>query len=66
MNDRRNGRENETANDKALKPDEGTAHNTDPQKNMEGPVSSLMHNTGESFDTEESETEANREKDENM
>ena len=51
--------------DASLKPDPETLHKTDPQKNMEGPVSSLMHETGEGFDTNETKEEAEAEKDKN-
>ena len=47
----------------ASKPDPETLHTPDPQKKMEGPVSSLMHNAGEAFDTSETEAESNEEKD---
>ena len=50
--------------DAAVKPDPETLHTTDPQKHMEGPVSSLMHNTGDSFDSKESKPEADRKKEE--
>lgn len=50
----------------ALKPDPETLHKTDPQENMEGPVSSLMQKTGESFETSETKEEAEREKDKKM
>ena len=53
-------------NNRALKPDPETLHTTDPQKNMEGPVSSLMHKTGEGFDTEETKAEADNEREKNM
>ncbi len=52
--------------DASLKPDPETLHKTDPQENMEGPISSLMHNTGEGFDTEETSEEAKDEKDKKM
>lgn len=52
--------------DSALKPEPETLHTTDPQENMEGPVSSLMHETGKTFDTDETKKEADKEKDENM
>ena len=39
---------------------------TDPQKNMEGPISSLMHETGEAFDTEETKNQAEEEKEKKM
>ena len=44
--------------DAPLKPDPETLHKTDPQENMEGPVSSLMHKTGRGFETEETKREA--------
>jgi len=47
-------------------PDRDTLHKTDPQDNMEGPVSSLMHNTGEQFDTEETKEKADAEKEKGM
>lgn len=50
----------------ALKPDAETLHTTDPQKNMEGPVSSVMHKTGEAFESKESQSEADRKRDEHM
>jgi hypothetical protein len=68
MNNERNNRDkNRNNNEEASsKPDPGTLHNTDPQKNMEGPVSSLMHNTGEQFDSEETPKEADEKKEKNM
>lgn len=48
----------------ANKPEPETLHTTDPQEHMEGPISSLMHNTGHSFDSDKSKKEADREKDE--
>jgi hypothetical protein len=52
--------ENEKEVAKQEKSDPGTNHSTDPQENMEGPVSSIMHKIEESFDSEE-----NDDKDEN-
>lgn len=52
--------------DASVKPDPKTLHKTDPQENMEGPISSLMHNTGEGFDTKETPEEARDEKDKKM
>ena len=67
MNNERNNRDkNRNSEETSSKPDTGTLHNTDPQKNMEGPVSSLMHDTGEQFDSEETEKEADEEKEKNM
>jgi hypothetical protein len=57
---------NESNSTSGPKPDPGTTHTTDPQENMEGPVSSLMHNTGDSFDTDESAKEADEERDSKM
>ncbi|HEY1020765.1 MAG TPA: hypothetical protein VGE06_00570 [Flavisolibacter sp.] len=48
------------------KPDAETLHTTDPQENMEGPVSSSMHKTGKAFDTDQSKEEADRERDAHM
>ena len=42
---------------KQEKSDPGTTHSTDPQENMEGPVSSIMHKIEESFDNEEKKDE---------
>lgn len=50
----------------ALKPDAETLHTTDPQKNMEGPVSSLMHDTGDAFESGKSQEEADAKRDKNM
>lgn len=62
--------ERKTANgsekDSGPKPDPETTHTTDPQEHMEGPVSSLMHNAGKSFDTDESAKEADEERDSKM
>lgn len=60
-------RQDTTNKDAAVRPDPETLHTTDPQKNMEGPVSSLMHEAGEGFDAEEkTKKEADEEKDERM
>ncbi len=49
-----------------LKPDPETLHTTDPQKNMKGPISSLMHKTGHSLENDQTKNEADKEKDKNM
>ena len=49
-----------------LKPDPETLHKTDPQENMEGPVSSLMHKSGKGFDTKETREEAENKRDKNL
>jgi len=50
------------------KPDKDTLHKTDPQKNMEGPVSSMMQNIKDEVKKNDKETqeEADRKKDENI
>jgi hypothetical protein len=65
MNGERNNERNKNENP-ASKPDPGTLHTTDPQENREGPVSSLMHDTGNEFDSDETKQEADKEKDESM
>ena len=51
----------------SLKPDPETLHTTDPQENMEGPVSSVMQNIKEGAEKndEESKEEADEKKDKN-
>lgn len=51
--------------DASVKPDGETLNTTDPQEHMEGPLSSLMHKTGEGFESEESEKEVVKEKEKN-
>jgi hypothetical protein len=50
-----------------LAPDPETLHKTDPQEEMEGPVSSLVQNLKEEVEkgNQESKEEADRRKDEN-
>ena len=63
VNEKKGKNDNEDA---SLTPNPETLHKTDPQDNMEGPVSSLMHQTGGAFDTDESKEEAEEERDKNM
>ena len=49
-------------NSSSLKPEPETLHTTDPQEHMEGPISSLMRKAGESFDSEKTKEEADKEK----
>lgn len=56
--DRRNKKED----DSLSKPDQKTLHTTDPQENMEGPVSSMMQGIKE--EAEENDTESKEEADE--
>jgi hypothetical protein len=57
--------ERERRNDNAPEPQPGTEHTTDPQENMEGPMSSAIKGIGDAFETDESKEEADREKDQN-
>lgn len=50
--------------DTAIKPDPETLHTTDPQEHMEGPFSSLMQGTKESFEDNGSEEEVKKIKEE--
>ena len=65
MIDRKNN-EDQRNDSSVSKPDAGTTHTTDPQEKMEGPVSSTMHKTGEAFDTDETKSEADKERDKNL
>lgn len=53
-------------NDAPVQPEPETLHTTDPQENMEGPISSLMHETGENFDSKKTPKQADKEKEEKM
>ena len=44
---KKNSKDNKDA---LIKPDEETLHTTDPQENMEGPLSSLMQSAKEEFE----------------
>ena len=68
MNTERNDKGTNTnpKEDNAAKPDPGTLHNTDPQENMQGPISSLLHDTGEQFTPDETKRDADEEKERNM
>ena len=65
MEDQKNNPNEPAQQSKSVKPDSETLHTPDPQKNMEGPVSSLMHQTGEAFNTEETKGEADQKREEN-
>ena len=62
----RDERKEQSNNDAPIRPDPETLHKTDPQENMEGPVSSIMHKTGKGFETDKTKKEADEEKDERM
>lgn len=58
--------EKDIADKKPLKPDPKTLHKTDPQENMEGPISSIMQNIkDEAEDNDISNEEADKKKDKN-
>lgn len=51
------------AEDSTIKPEPETLHTTDPQEEMQGPISSLMQGAKESFENkEQSKEEADEEK----
>ena len=50
----------------ALKADKKRLDKTDPQENMEGPVSSFMKEAGENFDSKKTQQQADKEKNEKM
>lgn len=52
--------------DAAVKPEPETLHTTDPQKNMEGPISSLVKGTGKTLESNETREEADEKKEKNM
>lgn len=58
--------EKENKDKTAVQPEPETLHTTDPQENMKGPLSSLMHETGENFDSKKSPKEAEKEREEKM
>jgi len=66
MNDERKNNPEQYKDNPASQPDPETLHKTDPQKNMEGPVSDLMHDTGKAFDTDTTEEEANEKRDKRL
>ena len=62
-NNHDNGRKDQNG---LTRPDPETLHTSDPQENMEGPVSSTMHGAGATFDTDETQREADEERDRNI
>ena len=63
MNREDKDREQRSNENVSPKPDPETLNTTDPQENMEGPISSLMHGTGEAFETDETKRDAEEKKD---
>ncbi|MGZ3846629.1 MAG: hypothetical protein ACXVBH_11270 [Flavisolibacter sp.] len=54
-------KENTTA-----QPDKETLHKTDPQENMQGPVSSSIKQAGEAFDSDENKENADERREKRM
>lgn len=52
--------------DATVQPDPETLNTTDPQDNMEGPVSSILQKIGEASESEETKAEADQKKEEGM
>ena len=50
----------------AVQPEPDTLHTTDPQKKMEGPVSSVMQKIKEAFNPNISKEEADKERNESL
>ncbi|HMR82661.1 MAG TPA: hypothetical protein PKE30_06000 [Niabella sp.] len=58
--------ENKDHKDAPVKPDPETLGKTDPQEEMKGPVSSLMHKGGKVMEGDEDKDEATKKHDEKM
>ena len=65
QNDKKKKNE-EVQADNGLKPDPKTLHKTDPQENMEGPISSIVQTVKENVEDEVTKEEADKKKNENM
>ena len=52
--------------DAAVKPEPETLHTPDPQDKMEGPISSLVQGLKDGLDNDETQKEADKEKDRKM
>lgn len=65
QNDKKKKNE-EVQADNGLKPDPKTLHKTDPQENMEGPISSVVQTVKENVEDEVTKEEADKKKNENM
>jgi hypothetical protein len=61
-----NDKKKNERSDDPFKPEPETLGKTDPQENMEGPVSSLIKSHGEAFKTDETKEEADEEKEREM
>ena len=58
--------DNQENKESALQPEPETLHTTDPQKKMDGPVSTLMQKIKEGFNPEVSKEEADKERNESL
>lgn len=65
QNDKKKKNE-EVQADNGLKPDPKTLHKTDPQENMEGPISSVVQTVKENVEDEVTKEEADKKKNENI
>lgn len=61
-----NNTEDAQNKDAALKPEPETLHTTDPQDEMEGPISSLMQSAKEGLEDDETKEEADQKKESKM
>lgn len=59
-------KEKENLDKDSIQPEPETLNTTDPQDNMEGPVSSLTKKSGENFETAQTKKDADKEKDDKM
>ncbi len=65
--EKENQEQYEQNKDAAVKPESETLHTTDPQKHMEGPISSLVQKVKKTVnDTEETKDSADKKKDEDI
>jgi hypothetical protein len=65
--EKQNQDQQEQNKDAAVKPEAETLHTTDPQKHMEGPISSLVQSVKKTVnDTEETKDSADKKKEEDM
>lgn len=58
--------EKENIEDSNVQPEPETLNTTDPQDNMEGPVSSIIKKTGKNFESDQTKKDADTERDEKM
>lgn len=56
----------EANKDALVKPDPETVQKTDPQEDMEGPISSFMHKSSKLMESDKTKEEAQKRKDDNL